>query len=87
MGFSRQEYWSGLPFPSPIDTFVKNPRTTMNEPKCKLWVFVDVNTIGSSLVTNVPLMQDVNSRRNWRRGSVWELSVVRFNCSVNLKLL
>ena len=21
MGFSRQEYWSGLPFPSPIDTF------------------------------------------------------------------
>ena len=21
MGFSRQEYWSGLPFPSPVDTF------------------------------------------------------------------
>ena len=25
MGFSRQEYWSGLPFPSPGDSVVKNP--------------------------------------------------------------
>ena len=24
MGFSRQEYWSGLPFPSPVDR--PNPR-------------------------------------------------------------
>ena len=23
MGFSRQEYWSGLPFPSPLDTFME----------------------------------------------------------------
>ncbi|KAM7247603.1 hypothetical protein CapIbe_001556, partial [Capra ibex] len=23
MGFSRQEYWSGLPLPSPYDTFFK----------------------------------------------------------------
>lgn len=59
-----------------IDTFVKKHSTTKNEPKCKLWTFVNVNTTGSSLITNVPLMQDVNSRRSWRRGSVWELSVV-----------
>lgn len=38
--------------------------------------FFDVNTTGLSLTTNGPLMQDVNSRRKWRRGSVWELSVV-----------
>ena len=24
MGFSRQEYWSGLPFPSPVTTFCQN---------------------------------------------------------------
>ena len=29
MGFSRQEYWSGLPFPSPGD--LHNPGT---EPRC-----------------------------------------------------
>ena len=26
MGFSRQEYWSGLPFPSPSDLAKKNPK-------------------------------------------------------------
>ena len=24
MGFSRQEYWSGVPFPSPVDRFYQN---------------------------------------------------------------
>ena len=23
MGFSRQEYWSGLPFPSPVEEIIK----------------------------------------------------------------
>ena len=30
MGFSRQEYWSGLPFPSPGD--LPNPRTKPRSP-------------------------------------------------------
>ena len=30
MGFSRQEYWSGLPFPSPGD--VPNPRIELGSP-------------------------------------------------------
>ena len=27
MGFSRQEYWSGLPFPSPVDLLLLDPFT------------------------------------------------------------
>ena len=30
MGFSRQEYWSGLPFPSPVDLL--NPRIEPTSP-------------------------------------------------------
>ena len=34
MGFSRQEYWSGLPFPSPVD-YVLSELSTMTHPS---WV-------------------------------------------------
>ena len=34
MGFSRQEYWSGLPFPSPVDHILSDP-STMTRPS---WV-------------------------------------------------
>ena len=34
MGFSRQEYWSGLPFPSPV-THVLSELSTMTRPS---WV-------------------------------------------------
>ena len=34
MGFSRQEYWSGLPFPSPMDNILSN-LSTMTRPS---WV-------------------------------------------------
>ena len=34
MGFSRQEYWSGLPFPSPVDHVLSEP-STMTRPS---WV-------------------------------------------------
>ena len=34
MGFSRQEYWSGLPFPSPVDHILSEP-STMTHPS---WV-------------------------------------------------
>ena len=30
MGFSRQEYWSGLPFPSPGDLFLPRDRTRVS---------------------------------------------------------
>ena len=31
LGFSRQEYWSGVPLPSPVATFYLLPKTS--EPK------------------------------------------------------
>ena len=34
MGFSRQEYWSGLPFPSPVDHVLSEPSTMT----CPSWV-------------------------------------------------
>ena len=33
MGFLRQEYWSGLPFPSPGD--LPNPGTELGSPTCQ----------------------------------------------------
>ena len=33
MGFSRQEYWSGLPFPSPVD-HILSELSTMSRPSC-----------------------------------------------------
>ena len=30
MHFSRQEYWSGLPFPSPISSFLRNLHTVLH---------------------------------------------------------
>ena len=33
MGFSRQEYWSGLPFPSPVDHILSD-LSTMSLPSC-----------------------------------------------------
>ena len=33
MGFSGQEYWSGLPFPSPVDHVLSEP-STMTCPSC-----------------------------------------------------
>ena len=35
MGFSRQEYWSGLPFPSPED--LPNPGTEYMSPVSPAW--------------------------------------------------
>ena len=31
MGFSRQEYWSGLPFPSPVDHILSEPENTITQ--------------------------------------------------------
>ena len=34
--FSRQEYWSGLPFPSPGDLRLKSSNSDPNVPRCKM---------------------------------------------------
>ena len=37
MGFSRQEYWSGLPFSSPED--LPNPATNLGLPHCRQMLY------------------------------------------------
>ena len=46
MGFSRQEYWSGLPFPSPVTTFCQNSPPW---PVCLGWSYM-VNKIRVKLL-------------------------------------
>ena len=46
MGFSRQEYWSGLPFPSPGD--LPNPRTEPASPESPALA-------GGFFITSAPL--------------------------------
>ena len=70
IGFSRQEYWSGLLYLPPGDlpnpgvntcncTFIKTHgiHNSKTEPQCKLWTLGDNEcvTTGSLIVTNVPL--------------------------------
>ena len=40
MGFSRQEYWSGLPFPSPGYLLRRHSNTVLSQSVCGLWVLV-----------------------------------------------
>ena len=54
MGLSRQEYWSGLPFPSPGD--LSNPRIDLRFPALQeddlpteLWTFHAVSTFSTVL--------------------------------------
>ena len=53
MGFSRQEYWSGLPFPSPGD--LPDPGTK------PAWVFLTVGrffTISATREAQIPHLSD-----------------------------
>ena len=49
MGFSRQEYWSGLPFPTPRD--LPNPEM---EPECPV-----ASVLAGGFLTTAPLGKDI----------------------------
>ena len=57
MGFSRQEYRSGLPFPSPVDHVLSELSTTT----CSCWValhgmahsFIELDKVVIHLITEV----------------------------------
>ena len=40
MGFSRQEYWSGLPFPSPVDHILSDLSTMTHPSSVAPWVWL-----------------------------------------------
>ena len=52
MEFSKQEYWSGLPFPSPGD--LPNPETERGSPALQVnsSPCIDINTIGNTSFKN-----------------------------------
>ena len=95
MGFSRQEYWSGLPFPSPMDHFLSE-LSTMTRPS---WValhsmahsFIELDKAVIHVISLVsclwlwfhsifPLMYEDN--RLWKLPDGRDWSEVKWNCSV-----
>ena len=51
MGFSRQEYWSGLPFPSPVDHILSDPSIITHlswvAPQCMAHSFIELDKLWS----------------------------------------
>ena len=52
MGFSRQEYWSGVPLPSPficicryIEMYIDSKENKTNIPNCSLLLSIDIQCI------------------------------------------
>ena len=69
MGFSRQEYWSGLPFPSPSECF-NDPQILLKGQPYPLFgvkfVFKSAYIDLSKAAVNGGMKQDLNSlSRNW----------------------
>ena len=79
MGFSRQEYWSGLPFPSPGD--LPNPRIKPASPAHISCIagrrFSTAEPVGKRPQESVNNLKILNSTA--RRG--WEVADTLFNCS------
>ena len=75
MGFSRQEYWSGLPFPSPgdlpdpgiepgspmlqADTLTSEPP---GKPPFKYWVRLNTDSVVAQTVKCLPTMRETRVR-------------------------
>ena len=61
MGFSRQEYWSGLPFPSPVDHILSDLSTMTRLTLNRSFIFRIMSrervTLGISLTVMVSLSQ------------------------------
>ena len=61
MGFSRQEYCSGLPFPSPVD-HILSELSTMTRPS-----WVALNSMAHSFVKNWLIGKDPDAGKDWRQ--------------------
>ena len=64
MGFSRQEYWSGLPFPSPED--LPNPGTEPTSPALAAGFFTTGSPGQPELYINKPIK--IGKKRGDRDG-------------------
>ena len=61
MEFSKQEYWSGLPFPSPVD-HILSELSTMTRPS-----WVALNSMAHSFVKNWLIGKDPDAGKDWRQ--------------------
>ena len=50
MGFSRQEYWSGLPFPSPVDHILTGLSTMTHPSWVALWAWLSFIELDKAVV-------------------------------------
>ena len=50
MGFSRQEYWSGLPFPSPVDHILSNLSTMTRPSWVAPWAWISFIELDKAVV-------------------------------------
>ena len=66
MGFSRQEYWSGLPFPSPGD--LPNPGTEPGLPNCRQTLYCLSHQGSPSKYSQRPKIRRQLCRRSTGRG-------------------
>ena len=58
MGFSRQEHWSGLPFPSPIYSLLYIKQITNKD--------LLYSTVGNSTQYSVMTYMETESKKEWR---------------------
>ena len=74
MGFFRQEYWSGLPFPSPRDL----PNSGI-EPKFPLSLALQVDSLGAKPLGNFPFKNRVGvDNRGWDKASLRTIETFQF---------
>ena len=50
MGFSRQEYWSGLPFPSPVDHNLSDLSTMTRPSRVAPWAWLGFIELDKAVV-------------------------------------
>ena len=74
MGFFRQEYWSGLPFPSP-----RNLPNSGIEPKFPLSLALQADSLGAKPLGNFPFKNRVGvDNRGWDKASLRTIETFQF---------